>query len=109
MGCIMVYMFSQGVVNPNSAALAHVRAGRPAGRGVGPAGHHAAYVQLPVGPGGVSLWQTQSALPLAAVMRLLRLPVLAGGPGGAPAGARAGRGGLSPRPGRHLTCKHFSA
>lgn len=67
MGCIMVYMFCQGVVNPNSAALALSEQGGRLGAASALLGTMQHMCSCLSGL-AVSLWQTQSALPLVTVM-----------------------------------------
>lgn len=65
--CLIGYMFSQGFVNPNSAALALAEQGRR----LGAASAMLGTLQLSCGAVAgllISLWQTQSALPLTTVL-----------------------------------------
>jgi DHA1 family bicyclomycin/chloramphenicol resistance-like MFS transporter len=67
MACILAYMFSQGFVNPNSAALALSEQGHRLGMASAMMGT----LQLLCGSAAglcVSVWQADSGLPLAGVM-----------------------------------------
>lgn len=67
--CLMGYMGSQGFVNPNAAALAL----REQGHRLGAASAMMGTVQMLCGASAglsVSLWQTQSALPLTGILTL---------------------------------------
>ncbi|OZI42086.1 Bcr/CflA family drug resistance efflux transporter [Bordetella genomosp. 5] len=67
MACLIAYMFSQGFVNPNSAALALAEQGKR----LGAASAMLGTLQLSCGALAgvvVSLWQTESALPLTMVL-----------------------------------------
>ncbi|AKQ56802.1 bicyclomycin resistance protein (transporter) [Bordetella hinzii] len=67
MACLVGYMFSQGFVNPNSAALALSEQGRR----LGAASAMLGTLQLSCGALAgllISIWQTQSALPLTTVL-----------------------------------------
>jgi DHA1 family bicyclomycin/chloramphenicol resistance-like MFS transporter len=65
--CLVSYMFSQGFVNPNSAALAL----SDQGKRLGAASAMMGTLQMTCGAGAglaVSLWQADNALPLTAVL-----------------------------------------
>jgi len=67
MACLIAYMFSQGFVNPNSAALALSEQGKR----LGAASAMLGTLQLSCGALAglvVSLWQTESSLPLTTVL-----------------------------------------
>ncbi|KDB89977.1 transporter, major facilitator family protein [Bordetella bronchiseptica D756] len=67
MACLMGYMFSQGFVNPNSAALALAEQGRR----LGAASALLGTLQLSCGALAgliISIWPAESVLPLAAVL-----------------------------------------